>query len=137
MGAVFAAKEIAIDERDERDVKFMDALKNEVSIMQELEHPNVVAFLGHEYINRSMYMYMEHMPGGSITQALQQFGPFEENLIDSYSMQILRGLEYLHTRESTVIHRDIKGANILLGVEGGECVAKLADFGCSKRTDAS
>merc|ERR1712087_275216 len=100
--------------------------------MKDLVHPNIVAYLGHDYIDSCLYMYLEHMAGGTITQALHGFGPFEESLIASYSQQILEGLEYLHTREPSVIHRDIKGSNILIGED---CRPKLADFGCSKRTD--
>merc|ERR1712203_1178810 len=70
------------------------------------------------------------MPGGSLAQVLSQFGPFDESLIATYAHELLEGLEYLHTREPMVLHRDIKGANILVGLD---CKVKLADFGCSKR----
>ena len=59
-------------------------------------------------------------------------GPFEELLVRSVTVQILSGLKYLHERN--VIHRDIKGANILIDEEG--CV-KLSDFGISKKNSHS
>merc|ERR1712176_1709927 len=114
-GALLAVKEVPINARDAHDEEFKLSLENEVSIMKDLVHPNIVAYLGHDYIDSCLFMYLEHMAGGTITQALHGFGPFEESLIASYSQQILEGLEYLHTREPSVIHRDIKGSNILIG----------------------
>ncbi|CAE8618137.1 unnamed protein product, partial [Polarella glacialis] len=131
-GRILAVKEIPINTMNQRDEQFKQQLENEVSIMKDLRHPHIVAYLGHDYLDQCLYMYLEHMPGGTITQALHEFGPFEESLTAKYSRQILEGLDYLHTRDPPVIHRDIKGSNILIG-DGS--VVKLADFGCSKRTD--
>lgn len=68
------------------------------------------------------------MTGGSIASMLSQYGAFTESLIRRFSYHILSGVTYLHSRG--IIHRDIKGANILVTDAG---IAKLADFGCSKR----
>jgi serine/threonine protein kinase len=73
-------------------------------------------------------IFLEFVPGGSISSLLAKFGPFNEAVIRAYTRQILLGLEYLHRHH--IIHRDIKGANILVSQEG---VVKLADFGASKR----
>eukprot|EP00928_Gymnodinium_smaydae_P027825 TRINITY_DN21394_c0_g1_i1.p1 TRINITY_DN21394_c0_g1~~TRINITY_DN21394_c0_g1_i1.p1 ORF type:complete len:798 (-),score=66.39 TRINITY_DN21394_c0_g1_i1:60-2288(-) len=130
-GQIFAVKEVRIDNRDNEDVKFKRALENEVSIYKELHHPRIVSYLGHDDIGSSLYIYLEYMPGGSITQVLSQFGCFEEPLTASYCKDILEGLDYLHTQNPVCLHRDVKGANILVGLD---CRAKLSDFGCSKRT---
>lgn len=66
------------------------------------------------------------MPGGSVAHLLKQFGPFSLGVVREYTRQILLGLEYLH--ENGIIHRDIKGGNIL--VDANRTV-KLADFGAS------
>lgn len=131
-GRIIAVKEVLINSSDRRDAKFRESLENEVNIMKALKHPHIVEYLGHDYLDECLYLYLEHVPGGSITQALNDFGPLAEGLMASYARQTLEGLEYLHTREPAVIHRDIKGSNILIG--DGDTV-KLADFGCSKRTD--
>jgi serine/threonine protein kinase len=68
----------------------------------------------------------EFVPGGSISLLLSKFGPFPEDVIRKYTRQIMEGLTYLHT--NSVIHRDIKGANLLVTQSG---IVKLADFGCS------
>eukprot|EP00931_Biecheleriopsis_adriatica_P089216 TRINITY_DN63383_c0_g1_i1.p1 TRINITY_DN63383_c0_g1~~TRINITY_DN63383_c0_g1_i1.p1 ORF type:complete len:691 (-),score=84.94 TRINITY_DN63383_c0_g1_i1:43-2115(-) len=129
-GQIFAVKEVRIDRRLDTDVKLQRDLENEVDIYKDLKHPHIVAYFGHDYIHSHLYIYLEYMPGGSVAQVLSQFGPFAEELIKRYARDLLEGLEYLHTRQPVVLHRDIKGANILVG-DGG---VKLADFGCSKRT---
>jgi len=130
-GMIFAVKEVRIDSRDKADVKFKQALENEVSIYKELHHERIVQYMGHDTLAGSLYIYLEYMPGGSVTQVLGQFGAFDESLITTYTRDLLEGLEYLHTRDPVVLHRDVKGANILVGLD---CRVKLSDFGCSKRT---
>jgi serine/threonine protein kinase len=71
---------------------------------------------------------MEYVPGGNVSSMLKQFGAFSEDIVKRFSRQICIGLEYLH--EKGIIHRDIKGANVLLNETG---ISKLSDFGCSKQ----
>lgn len=61
---------------------------------------------------------------------LERFGPLKIHVVKKYSKQIVEGLLYLH--ENRIIHRDIKGANILIDDKG---VVKLADFGTAKRLE--
>mmetsp|Transcript_90747 Transcript_90747/g.207633 ORF Transcript_90747/g.207633 Transcript_90747/m.207633 type:complete len:676 (-) Transcript_90747:131-2158(-) len=133
-GRIIAVKEILIDERVEADVKFRQQLANEVEVLQTLTHEHIVSYLGHDIAGDHMYVYLEYMPGGSIAHVLSQFGPLDESLIGIYTSHIVNGLAYLHTRDPAVLHRDIKGANILVGLD---CKVKLSDFGCSKRTNQS
>jgi len=134
-GEIFAVKEVRIDQKDEHDVKFQATLESEVAICQELKNPHIVSYLGHDYLDSSLYIYLEYMSGGSMAQVLSQFGPLDESLIATYTKELLEGLVYLHTREQPVLHRDIKGANILVGCDctGSRLQVKLSDFGCSKR----
>ena len=74
----------------------------------------------------SIIRYCEN---GSLHSIAKNFGRFPENLVGLYMSQVLHGLLYLH--EQGVIHRDIKGANILTTKEG---LVKLADFGVASRT---
>lgn len=64
------------------------------------------------------------MENGSLSDIIKRFGVFSESLAGIYISQVLQGLQYLHTQG--VIHRDIKGANILTSKDGQ---VKLADFG--------
>jgi mitogen-activated protein kinase kinase kinase len=102
-------------------------------LLQKLDHPNIVKYLGCDralsdnsergYIK----IFMEYLPGGSISSMLKLYGSFEECIISKFTKQILMGLRYLHGH--AIIHRDLKGANILAAHDG---TVKLADFGASK-----
>jgi mitogen-activated protein kinase kinase kinase len=75
-------------------------------------------------------IFLEYVPGGSLVTVLRAFGAFAEGLTRNWVKQILSGLVYLH--EKNIIHRDIKGANILIDNKG---TAKISDFGISKRSE--
>lgn len=108
--------------------KEMAALENEVNMMRGLYHENIVRYLGTERTDETLSIFMEYVPGGSIRQLLDKFGPFEEAVVRVYTRQLLLGLEVLH--RNGIAHRDIKGANVLVANDG---TVKLADFGASKQ----
>jgi serine/threonine protein kinase len=75
---------------------------------------------------------LEYIENGSLDSLIKKFGKLPENLVVIYVKQVLHGLDYLHRQG--VIHRDIKGGNILTTKDG---IVKLADFGvATKLTDA-
>jgi mitogen-activated protein kinase kinase kinase len=133
-GQLMAVKEMILDARDKGDEKFRTSLQNEINFYRDLQHKNIVSYLGNDYVHNRLYIYLEYMPGGSIAQVLSQFGPLEECLIARYAGDLVSGLNYLHTRDPPVLHRDIKGANILVGLHR---TVKLSDFGCSKRSEGT
>ena len=79
-----------------------------------------------------LYIFQEWIPGGSIANLLDKFGPFSNSVVRKYLLQLLRGLDYLHT--DGIVHRDIKGGNILVDDRGE---VKLADFGASRSIENS
>jgi mitogen-activated protein kinase kinase kinase len=75
--------------------------------------------------------FLEYVPGGTIASIYKapEQGAFEEQLVKFFTKQILSGLAYLHGKPSPVLHRDLKGDNILVDANG---VCKISDFGISK-----
>lgn len=108
----------------------LKSLEAEVSVLQGLDHPNIVRYLGIQRASEALNIFLEYVPGGSIASLLAKFGSFRESVVKVYTKQILLGLEYLHAHG--IIHRDIKGANILVDNTG---LVKLADFGASKKIE--
>eukprot|EP01017_Pseudomicrothorax_dubius_P018488 TRINITY_DN2043_c0_g1_i4.p1 TRINITY_DN2043_c0_g1~~TRINITY_DN2043_c0_g1_i4.p1 ORF type:complete len:393 (+),score=67.18 TRINITY_DN2043_c0_g1_i4:379-1557(+) len=104
----------------------LEDLNREIPILRQLSHENIVQLYSYSVHGETVQLYMELMPGGSIASMLKQFGRFEEPVIKRFTRQILNGLVYLHSKG--VIHRDLKGANILTDNFGN---VKLADFGSS------
>ncbi|KAJ2899110.1 mitogen-activated protein kinase [Zalerion maritima] len=110
----------------------IDALKREITLLRDLRHPNIVQYLGCSSSTEHLNIFLEYVPGGSVQTMLNSYGALPEPLVRSFVRQILTGLSYLHTRD--VIHRDIKGANILVDNKG---MIKISDFGVSKKLEAS
>ncbi|PPD77963.1 hypothetical protein GOBAR_DD25111 [Gossypium barbadense] len=78
-----------------------------------LNHKNIVKYLGSLKTTTHLHIILEYVENGSLANIIKpnKFGPFPESLVAVYIAQVLEGLVYLH--EQGVIHRDIKGANIL------------------------
>lgn len=99
----------------------------EVQILRELNHPNIVDFYGFEEDSNSYKIYMEFMEEGSVSSMIENYGALKESIVVSYLKQILDALEYLHYKN--IIHRDIKGGNILVKSNG---TVKIGDVGSAK-----
>jgi serine/threonine protein kinase len=130
-GGIFCVKEVEFAEDfadNPADLQRFSALRAEVELLKELQHPNCVRFLGIDRIGFIMYIQMEYVYGGNVQEIIRNFGALSDETAMKFTRQIVEGLYYLHTKN--IIHRDIKGANILVGVDG---VIKLADFGAAKR----
>eukprot|EP00392_Amoebophrya_sp_AT5.2_P018368 g18891.t1 len=124
-GKLLAVKEISLHDATD---KTKESLQAELDSYKTLQHARIVDYLGHEVMEDSFFIYLEYMAGGSLAHVIQVFGPLEEALIAAYCLQLLEGLAYLHSKN--FIHRDIKGGNILVGLERE---VKLSDFGCAKQ----
>ena len=120
--------------------KQLVSLSREITMMKRLRHRNLCTFKGVFYSvdDGSINMFMEYIGGGSLTSIVKKFKPLPPQVIRSWTKQLLTGLLYLHTQR--VIHRDIKGENILIDTSceiSKEAQVKLVDFGAAKRlTDA-
>eukprot|EP00818_Percolomonas_sp_WS_P010566 CAMPEP_0117452496 /NCGR_PEP_ID=MMETSP0759-20121206/9652_1 /TAXON_ID=63605 /ORGANISM="Percolomonas cosmopolitus, Strain WS" /LENGTH=1032 /DNA_ID=CAMNT_0005245327 /DNA_START=583 /DNA_END=3681 /DNA_ORIENTATION=- len=128
-GEFFAIKEVTFsnlspDVLEER----LQALQREISVMKTLDHENIVRYYGASKQGKTLNIFLEYIPGGSLAALVKRYGRLSEEVCRKFTKQILLGLDYLH--KNRIVHRDIKGANILINVEG---IAKLADFGASRQ----
>ncbi|XP_053732563.1 probable serine/threonine-protein kinase mkcC [Synchiropus splendidus] len=124
-GQLIAVKQVCLDTSSKMECS---RLREEVELLKTLTHDNIVGFLGTSLKNDVVSIFMEYIPGGSIASVLQRFGPLPEKIVALYTQQILEGVVFLHLNR--VIHRDIKGKNLMLMPSG---VIKLIDFGCARR----
>eukprot|EP00960_Hanusia_phi_P063038 765343-Hanusia_phi.AAC.2 len=72
-------------------------------------------------------IFLEYMPMGSVAALLRMMGPLDEDVVRTFTQQLLCGVAFMHS--NGVVHRDIKPANLLLGING---VLKVSDFGEAK-----
>lgn len=129
-GELMAVKQISLPKKNSPgDVqKSMIEQEREMTLLKQLNHENIVRYYGLSTDENNLNIFLEYVPGGSVQLMLKLYGPFEEPLIRNFIRQVLIGLAYLHGED--IIHRDIKGANILIDIKG---TVKIGDFGISKK----
>ena len=84
--------------------KELASLENEINILRSFRHPNIVRYIGTELSDdNTLCIFLEYIPGGSVKTLIDKFGPLNENVVRSYTRQLLLGLEYLH--RNGIAHR--------------------------------
>ncbi|XP_060136912.1 mitogen-activated protein kinase kinase kinase 3 isoform X2 [Zootoca vivipara] len=129
-GRELSVKQVPFDPDSQETSKEVNALECEIQLLKTLRHERIVQYYGclRDAEERKLSIFVEYMPGGSIKDQLKAYGALTENVTRKYTRQILQGVFYLHS--NMIVHRDIKGANILRDSAGN---VKLGDFGASKR----
>lgn len=129
-GRELAVKQVPFDPDSQETSKEVNALECEIQLLKIHRHERIVQYYGclRDPTDKKLSIFVEYMPGGSIKDQLKAYGALTENVTRRYTRQILQGVSYLHS--NMIVHRDIKGANILRDSAGN---VKLGDFGASKR----
>ncbi|OLY79265.1 Serine/threonine-protein kinase CLA4 [Smittium mucronatum] len=136
-GSVYMARSIAtknivaIKQMDLKTQPRKELLVNEILVMKESQHPNIVNYIESFLVgNSDLWVVMEYMNGGALTDVIDN-NSMNENQIATISREVCNGLHHLH--QQNIIHRDIKSDNILLGED---CAVKITDFGfCAKLSE--
>ena len=115
--------QMAVKRMDLRKQQRRELLFNEVVIMRDYHHPNIVEMYDSFLVEDELWVVMEYLEGGALTDIVTNVRMTEEQ-IATVSMMCLKALAYLHSQG--VIHRDIKSDSILLSADGN---VKLSDFG--------
>ncbi|KAB0390851.1 hypothetical protein E2I00_001089, partial [Balaenoptera physalus] len=126
-GDLVALKMVKMEPDDD-----VSTLQKEILILKTCRHANIVAYHGSYLWLQKLWICMEFCGAGSLQDIYQVTGPLSELQISYVCREVLQGLAYLHSQKK--IHRDIKGANILIN-DAGE--VRLADFGISAQIGAT
>jgi serine/threonine protein kinase len=133
-GQIVAIKQISISDISKDQLK---VIQQEINLMKKLSHKNIVKYIGKNYsdvITTEKYLniVLEYIENGSLAGIIKKFNTFQEALVAFFTRQVLQGLKYLH--HEGLVHRDIKGANLLTTKDG---TVKLADFGVAMKLSES
>lgn len=126
---IVALKRVRFDNLDPESVKFM---AREILILRRLDHPNIIKLEGLITTSSSLYLIFEYMEHDLTGLASLPDSKFSEPQVKCYMRQLLSGLHHCHSRG--VLHRDIKGSNLLIDNNG---ILKIADFGLATIVDPS
>ncbi|KAK3504631.1 kinase-like domain-containing protein [Neurospora crassa] len=126
--------QVAIKQMDLAHQPRKELIVNEIMVMKDSSHPNIVNFVEAFLKNKDseLWVVMEYMEGGALTDVIENNPVITEEQISTICLETCRGLQHLHERN--IIHRDIKSDNVLLDARGN---VKITDFGfCAKLTEA-
>lgn len=130
-GIQFALKTLELKQSDREN----QDLKNELKIMAQLDHPNIVRLVETYYTKDCVHLIMELCPGGELFDRLLERRRYHEDQARDLIRKVLNVVRFCHDRG--IVHRDLKLENILFDSRGEGAEVKICDFGLSKRYGSS
>ena len=109
-GSLIAIKDMILSRQPR-----LDMIINEIMVMKEVNHPNIVNFVECYIVKESLWVIMEYMEGGMLTELIDR-NKFTEPQMAVICLETAKGLGHLHSKN--IIHRDIKSDNVLLDGQG-------------------
>merc|ERR1711916_254098 len=130
---MYRGQEVAVKRlfRDEMEEEDLASFKKEVQLMSQLDHPNVVAFVGASLEYPNVCVLSKFMSRGNLGQVLRENGELSWDIKMRMAIETCLGMVYLHQCDPPVVHRDLKSLNLLVDEDYHIAVA---DFGLSKQT---
>jgi len=121
-----AMKQINLIESED----LMDLILLEIQVMKDLNHPNLINFKEAYMDGDELFIAMEYMEGGDLTELVLTV-EVPEPIIATFCKELVSGIYHLHSKD--LIHRDLKSDNLLLGMDGQ---VKITDFGFASKIEA-
>lgn len=122
-----AIKELQLSGTEERDRR---RVYNEVKILKDITHENVVRMHDVVETSQAVYIVMEYCQGGDLAQYVKTKKQLDEYEVQEIVHQVAQGLKELYRKD--IMHRDIKLQNLLRSTEGATVKIKIADFGLAR-----
>src|SRR6267154_311606 len=136
MGAVYEAVDerldstVALKETLFADERLRRQFEREARLLARLHHPALPRVSDHFAEDGGQFLVMQYIPGNDLAGIItQRLGPFPEEQVAMWADQLLDALDYMHTQDPQIVHRDIKPQNLKL-TGRGQIV--LLDFGLAK-----
>ena len=140
MGAVYRAVDqkfgstVAIKETFYHDPELAEAFEREARLLNGLHHPIFPHVSDHFTENGGHFLVMEYIEGEDLSELIKRGERFAFDSVMSWTLDLLDGLDYLHSQNPPIIHRDIKPSNLKLTSRGNII---LLDFGMAKETSGN
>jgi tRNA A-37 threonylcarbamoyl transferase component Bud32 len=113
---------------DERGAKELEMFHREAMILAEIDHAKIAHVLDQFVEQQRNYLVLEYIEGENLRDLVRRTGPVDEGRVREWTTQLVEILQYLHSKQPPILHRDLSPDNLILDQQGNIC---LVDFGAA------